>query len=117
MPPFGQGPVWGDTRRTAGPVAVEREPEPKPVRAEVPDVRGDQSEYGERDVPKNHEVRAKRDDRYLRPQPAAERPDSKHPYGAETPLSGAASMNPAQGMMWAEVFGPPRSKKPYGTRR
>jgi hypothetical protein len=25
--------------------------------------------------------------------------------------------NAVQGMMWAEVFGPPRSKKPHTTRR
>jgi hypothetical protein len=108
MPPFGQGSPT--PARRARPARVEQ----APVRPQQDIIRADddvQKPFADWTIPVDREeaprvsaVRVKREDE----SPVAAAPSA---------FGGISSSQAAQGIVWAEVLGPPRAKRPYGTRR
>jgi hypothetical protein len=108
MPPFGQGSA--PSSRKARPARVEH----APVRPQQEMVRAEESlpeQYADwRVLAQGQETSRISSVKGIQ--------ENNKPVAAASSLSGEISpAQAAQGIVWAEVFGPPRAKRPYGTRR
>jgi hypothetical protein len=122
MPPFGQGPAWGEMRMPR-PQRREREgwpaPSAQPVPSNAPGAPAEARETRSDSLLIDADSALRETPETPRVMPAAATAvDPQRQRRSPASAFGRTGASSAvQGMMWAEVFGAPRSKKPHTTRR